>query len=291
VLEEKLDGIVQMLQRSQQVSIDRSQDSIQSQNYDFEVDRNSVQSRERNGIFHCDGGMSSNGGTPGNRENTIGNLLVPMTNERMHLNQTNSKVAQGPHCTINGPPTPASSTTGNFTGQDIPKDYPLETKAELEECLNNYREKMVPNFPVVCIGPDVTVEELRNERPFLFLVIRAIGSKKLVRQTALILQIKKMLGREMLLEGTRNLDLLLGVLVFAAWCHFYICEKPIISTIIQLGMSLAFDLGLTRPLPAEPLHVMSYYNAQGCPRPVNGGTMRTMEERRAAVGLFFVSSV
>jgi hypothetical protein len=99
------------------------------------------------------------------------------------------------------------------------------------------------------------------------------------------------LGKEMLLDGAKNMDLFLGVLVFSAWCHFYICHKPIVSTIVQLGIALAFDLGLTRPLPGEPVNVMLHFNAQGCPKPVDRVPGRTLEERRAAVGLFLISSM
>jgi len=152
---------------------------------------------------------------------------------------------------------------------------------------------MVPYFPIVCIGANVTVEELRKQRPFLFLVIRASCTKNWERQAALVLQVKKDLGREMLLEGTKNLDLFLGVLVFAAWCHIHICNKPIATTVMQLAMSLAYDLSLTKPLPGEPERVMMNYTAQGCPKPVNvhANFSRTMEERRAIVGLYLVFSV
>jgi hypothetical protein len=195
---------------------------------------------------------------------------------------------------VNEPPTPTTSTTS--TGIDksnTSADYPLESEAELEEYLETYRTKMVPYFPIVCIGANVTVEELRKQRPLLFLVIRASCTKNWEHQAALVLQVKKDLGREMLLEGTKNLDLFLGVLVFAAWCHIHICNKPIATTVMQLAMSLAYDLSLTKPLPGEPERVMMNYTAQGCPKPVNvhANVSRTMEERRAIVGLYLVFSV
>jgi hypothetical protein len=87
----------------------------------------------------------------------------------------------------------------------------------------------------------------------LWLVIRAISSKSSSRQTALGLEIRKVLAKEMLLEGAKNLDLLLGVIVLASWGHFYMCAKPIVTTILQLGASLASDLGLTKPVPVEPM--------------------------------------
>jgi hypothetical protein len=152
---------------------------------------------------------------------------------------------------------------------------------------------MVAFFPIVCIRPEVTVKELEEQRPFLWIVIRAICSKNLVRQKALLLEVRKILGREMLVEGTRSLDLFLGIMVFAAWGHYHLSTKPIISTIIQLGMSLAFDMGLTKAVALDSVGIMLNYTAQGCPRPVTNAMnqLRTMEERRAVVGLFLVSAV
>lgn len=175
---------------------------------------------------------------------------------------------------------------------DVVPGYALESEAELEECLETYRTEMVPYFPIVCIGADITATQLKQERPFLHLVIRAICSKNLRRQAFLILQVKKILGSEMLLEGEKSLELLLGVLVFASWSHFYICNKPIVSTIMQLGISLAIDLGLMRPLPVGPVNPMLYSITRGYPKPHDGKPLvRSLEERRAAVGLYFLSSV
>lgn len=175
---------------------------------------------------------------------------------------------------------------------DFIPDYAPESEAELVECLESYRNEMVSYFPVVCIGAEITAVQLKEERPFLHLVIRAICSKNLWRQAVLILQVKKVLGREMLLEGEKSLDLFLGVLVFASWSHFHICNKPIVSTVMQLGISLAFDLGLMRPLPVGPVNPMLHSITRGQPRPPDGTPLaRSMEERRAAVGIYFLSSV
>lgn len=194
-----------------------------------------------------------------------------------------------------GPPTPATSITSSSIRLDKHHtftDYPPESEVELVENLECYRTKMVPHLPVVCVDPNTTVNEMRKHRPFLFLVIRAICSKNLQRQVALVLEIKKIIGSEMLIEGSKNVDLFLGILAFAGWCHLYICNRPITSTVIHLAMSLAFDLGLTKPLPSESSSVMLNYTAQGCPKPTNGTMQtRTMEERRGLIGLYLVSSV
>lgn len=170
-------------------------------------------------------------------------------------------------------------------------NYPLETEAELEEVLETYRREMVPYFPIVCIEEGMTMCELRTQRPFLFLVIRTVASKNLRRQVALVLQVKKTLGTEILVEGMRNMDLFLGILVFAAWCHFYFTTKPIITTIVQLAISLAFELGLMRPRQTDNPDIMKQYISHEYPRLVTTvNTPRTMEHRRAVVGLYLMTS-
>ena len=85
----------------------------------------------------------------------------------------------------------------------------------------------------------------------------------------------------------------MGVLAFAAWGHYFVTSKPITQPIIMLAMSLAYDRGLTKPVPIDPVTVTLYFNSQGCPKPVFAGhsVVRTMEERRTVIGLFFISSV
>jgi hypothetical protein len=302
VLEEKLDGLVQMLQRSQPSipEINQAQGHVQDESVDF---RSPTLSSSRAG--EADGNSQANmsyanfaGGndpTPMRIETLEGlaqqNGLTTLSSVRVHSQQgLTSRLAN-----INGPPTPATSTRSYSTGPEKRKsllDFPPESEPQLEEYLETYRTKISAYLPIVCIRPETTMLELRKQRPFLLLVIRAICSKNLERQMAIVEEIKKILGREMLIEGAKNLDLFLGILVFAGWCHLYICNRPIISTIMHLAMSLASDLGLTKPLPNENGCIMLNYTAQGCPKPITVmASTRTMEERRAIVGLYLVSSM
>lgn len=280
-LEQKLDSIVQILQRSQGSITGSSQQPpslAQNPNLREFTDQASSTSGTNNAIeeFHVE--------------------ITPRTSTKSPVPEPYS-FSKGIHRECpNGHPTPEASRVGSSSIPETPNstdNFPLESDAELEEVLETYRTEMVPNFPIVCIRPDVTVNEMRLQRPFLFLVIRAICSKNLCRQEALVVEVKKTLGREMLVEGTKSLDLFLGVLVFGGWCHYYICNKPIISTVIQLGMSLAFDLGLTKPLLGENADIMRHYIIEhGCPKRISvANKVITMEERRAVVGLYLVSSV
>ncbi|OBT73988.1 hypothetical protein VF21_05994 [Pseudogymnoascus sp. 05NY08] len=299
-LEQKLDSIVQILQRSQGSITGSAQQQLPTPTQNPGAGAFTGQASNSSGTINASESflIETNNGTGSGGDNHVRKLSVDSSHlgdETEQQPQLCRGLKEGYRECANGHPTPAASRVSGSSVPDSPdsvNSFPLESEAELEEALETYRTKMVPNFPIVCIRPDITVDEMRLQRPFLFLVIRAICSKNLRRQEALVVEVKKTLGREMLLEGTKTLDLFLGVLVFAGWCHYYICSKPIISTVIQLGMSLAFDLGLTKPLLGEHVDVMRHYIiAHGCPKRVGLNRTVTMEERRAVVGLYLVSSV
>lgn len=300
-MEEKLDGLVQMLQRSQaSVSeTNQAQSRFQDENPNSGAPTSSsgkTKATDSSSQANADYGNFVAANPTSMRLETLEGLaqqsgFTTLSKVRAHSQQGfTSRLAN-----IHGPPTPAPSTTSYSAEPEKRQafgEFPPESESQLEECLETYRTKMVEFFPVVCISPDTTMPELRKERPFLFLVIRAICSMNMERQLALVEEVKRILAREMLIEGTRNLDLFLGIIVFAGWCHLYICNKPIVTTIMHLAMSLASDLGLIKPLPSESGSVLLNYNAQGCPKPVcTIATARSLEERRAVVGLYLVSSV
>jgi hypothetical protein len=202
------------------------------------------------------------------------------------------------------PPTPVASsvstTSPPFPNIDyhcpnsnhLPTSYPIETDTESDAILETYRTRMIPFFPVAIINPRTTVQEMQNKQPFLWLVIRSCCSKSQARQNVLELEVRKNLAQAVLMDCSKTLDLLFGVLVYAAWCHYYIYKKRVISTVIQIGMSMAGDMGLTKPIPVEVHGVMREFNAQGCPKlGRSDNPVRTIEERRAVVGLFYVSSL
>lgn len=85
-----------------------------------------------------------------------------------------------------------------------------------------------------------------------------------------------------------NIDLLLGLLTFLAWGHDHLLHGTAarLSRFTQLAMSLVFDLRLNKPLPDDPNML-----------PVGGNCLvlndpaRSLEERRAVLGCFVMSSM
>lgn len=88
---------------------------------------------------------------------------------------------------------------------------------DAEECLKNFRPHMATFFPFIIVPESTTAQDLRRDRPFLWLCIMSVSSKSTIQQKALGREIKITMGREILVEGKNNIDLLLGMLVFVAW--------------------------------------------------------------------------
>lgn len=320
-LEERLEGLTQIIQRSQEAQAAASSLSSRSVSSESSSRLETGSSSQSSDLALATNGS---GDSTDASQRTKEHQNVIEFGNFFNYGKLNNKPRGSSALTQNdalahrtyAPPTPSASSSsasirlpcpvaflqendpaGGYPNQKVdatPASFPTYTdfaeETELEEALETYRTKMTPFFPIAVINMNVTARGLIEEKPFLSLVLRAVCSKSSARQAELGVEVRRVLGREMLLEGSKTMDLLLGLLVFSAWGHFYIYHKPIISTIIHLATSIALDLGLTKPVPTEMSLVMLTYNVQGCPKPLSA-VVRTMEERRSIIGLFLISSV
>jgi hypothetical protein len=280
-LEQKLDGITQLLQATQ---ADRD-GSLREIDREREMDRGREIHRER----EMDRGRE-----------------IDRDSE-----SSSSRVQQSNASSAGRPSTPPQSSAAPMMGISVsslwgrgksPKlqlsyrfdrSFPTETEAELIAALDTYRSVMVPIFPIMPLGKEETVSSMSKERPFLWFVIRAACCKNVKRQIAMGKEIRVILAQEMIIEGTKSMDLLLGLLVFSGWCHHWVFRKPMISLALHLGMSLVADLAINKPVPAEQEDGILNISSSGCLKPphlVNRGP-RTLEERRALISMFLVGSM
>lgn len=70
----------------------------------------------------------------------------------------------------------------------------------------------------------------------------------------------------------------------------HIHTNPIVTNLLQLAIGLLGDLGLKRPPAKQPPHLILNYETRSCPKNFSP-TKRTTEERRVALGIFWLSSV
>lgn len=108
------------------------------------------------------------------------------------------------------------STVYHCPNSSLVKDFEPSSD-EAEECLNIFRQQMITYFPFVVVPEATTANELRHDRPFLWLCMMSVTSKFSEQQKALGREVRITMGREILIEGRNNIDLLLGILVFVAW--------------------------------------------------------------------------
>ncbi|KIW85523.1 hypothetical protein Z517_00915 [Fonsecaea pedrosoi CBS 271.37] len=154
----------------------------------------------------------------------------------------------------------------------LPAFYSV-TPAEAEQCLGVFRSQHLEFMPFVHLPPTVTASQLRETRPFLWYNIMTVATPVTSLQLAWSEAIQKKLAQDMFVENERSVDLLLGLLVYLSWSHFYKKRGPNISLLCSLAMSLVFDLGLNRASREGP-----------------GGDGKTMDECRAVLACFYITS-
>jgi hypothetical protein len=112
--------------------------------------------------------------------------------------------------------SPSEPTLVNF--QPPLLDLSLQPSPEDAELyLNRFRTDFAKHLPFIVISPSATSHQLRQERPILWVCIMAVASSNSTQQIALSKEARTIFGREALVERTKNMDLLLGILVYAIW--------------------------------------------------------------------------
>ncbi|KAL4780056.1 hypothetical protein BJX76DRAFT_361179 [Aspergillus varians] len=179
------------------------------------------------------------------------------------------------------------STTGGGVSSAATSSRILDLSPE--QCLVQFRAHMLKYFAFLHIPGDA--QGLRRERPFLFLCIMAASAQSTQAKIELGEQIKETLTERIFLDNDPaavNIDLLLGLLTFLAWGHDHLLHGTAarLSRFTQLAMSLVYDLRLNKPPPEDPNMLPVGGNCL-----VPNGPTRSLEERRAVLGCFVMSSI
>ncbi|EXJ80523.1 hypothetical protein A1O1_08669 [Capronia coronata CBS 617.96] len=184
--------------------------------------------------------------------------------------------------------TTASSSTPN-TGTDREP-----SPEEAEECLAIFRSQMLKYFAFLHLPPGMSAQQLHEQRPFLFLCVMTVSTKSTEKRMALGEEVRQTVARRMLIDNGQNvdIDLLLGLLAFLAWGHDQLNNKhrKILFRFTHFAMVLVFELRLNRPWPKDS-NMLPTVGTIGtiCSGPPAPAT-HTMEERRAVLACFLLSS-
>ncbi|KAI9703448.1 MAG: hypothetical protein M1820_005921 [Bogoriella megaspora] len=197
------------------------------------------------------------------------------------------------------PPLNPGSTSQDYTSPSIPTPpgscYGVSTAAsawdptplEAEQFLNVFRSSRSPLFPFVHIPNEKTAAELRAESPFLWLCIMYISMSRYDQSIEASYKIRQLLCQTMIMYFDKKLDILQGLLVYIGWTNQNTKEKPTLAVLTQLAVSVVFDLGLNRHIPTEISAMHTCIKGGGIPISL----VRTMEERRAVLGCYLLTSV
>jgi hypothetical protein len=155
---------------------------------------------------------------------------------------------------------------------------------------NAFQTHMAVHLPFVVIERHINSNQLRHEKPFLYRIVNvAASSRQVARQAMLRQEIMKELTERLLLKNEKSLELLQGMLVFLAWFH-YSLPLPQLTNLVQLSVALAHDLGLHKSLRGSAKHEIFILESKCAYERLVIRDPRTLDERRAYLGVFWLQS-
>jgi len=146
-------------------------------------------------------------------------------------------------------------------------------------------------FPVLYFAPDMTAQQLRFERPNLWLCIMAVTARSTAQSRQLSARLRQSVAQSMVLNSAISLDLLQALLVFISWFNLQgdSTQKPSLAVFFQLATAAVFDLGLHKPLVKEGAPALCL---SGSGESVKDALpTRSIEEQRTVLGCFLVTSM
>ncbi|KAF2813056.1 uncharacterized protein BDZ99DRAFT_382428 [Mytilinidion resinicola] len=160
--------------------------------------------------------------------------------------------------------------------------------------LHTFKTYMTPHFPFVVIPTHMPAEELRLQKPFLFLVLLAASSyDDMPLQRLLGKEVNKYISARVIIGGEVSFELLQGLLVHLAWCQYHSRPRRY-SQLLAIAISIIVDLRLDR----TPQTLSSWKSAPGLvsedspnPRVLDSAKSSWGRDvQRAVAGCYYLSS-
>lgn len=146
------------------------------------------------------------------------------------------------------PETSGSEGTLGDSPASLLSDAIGPSAVEAEQYLTTFNTHKAKYFPFVYISSTVTAQQLRQERPFLWLCVMMIASRSTSQQQVLGSHIQHIIVQKMLLKSEQSIDLLLGLLAFIGW--YAIPKSKIIlrdTDYFLLGSTIKYIVNLLYP--------------------------------------------
>ncbi|KAM0428279.1 hypothetical protein ACHAPT_007180 [Fusarium lateritium] len=139
---------------------------------------------------------------------------------------------------------------------------------EADSLINDFNSIWVPRFPFVVVDPEQSAVDIHTNSPFLCLCILGVTVDYLhPLRKRIYNEIMDQVTSKIIREAERSLDLLQGLLVYAAWYRhpLHIGKREAVM-LVQLCTTLVYDLDLDKKAGLTP------------------------EEQRAVLGTFWLSA-
>ncbi|KAL1895138.1 hypothetical protein Cpir12675_003367 [Ceratocystis pirilliformis] len=163
----------------------------------------------------------------------------------------------------------------------VPQEF---TPQEEEAMFNRFRTENMKYFPFVYIPSNTSASCVKNERPFLWLAIVNVTSKITSVQTRMSKLIREVISQLIMTDQSATLDVLQGLVVFLGWGNHQMSNdlKPFMCMYINITMGILSVININK--------TQNEYLASQDPNPPPSFSDREMDEKRAALGCYFISS-
>ncbi|KGO71770.1 hypothetical protein PITC_027830 [Penicillium italicum] len=158
--------------------------------------------------------------------------------------------------------------------------------AMAQECLDRFRTQNLQYLPFVYIPPDITSDQLRQQYPFLWVCIMEVTTWNNSEKGDSFGRITNHIHQRVMLDLVYSMDLLLGIMTFTSWVSY--TKRPFLNIYAHILMAVVAELGIDQSGLNDSSSMLAFKVAIGMkqapPAP------RTLEERRAVLGCFLISS-
>ncbi|KAJ6189815.1 hypothetical protein N7519_004723 [Penicillium mononematosum] len=203
---------------------------------------------------------------------------------------------------------PATRSSSMFEGNPAAPD-----EAEGQLLMEVFFKRMFPLFPFLMIPPNITAEQLRREKPFLYLNISMVACQNAPRQRELVDAVKEYVAEHIIVREEHSLDLLQGLLINVAWFisvsrfprprerlpdvlkveeepHHVVRSTAHLDTFVHLLVAQSFSLGLNQVNYQKNFnYTLTYLKEAMNEDPHN--PVRTLEERRTYLGCYYLTTI
>ncbi|KAM0664172.1 hypothetical protein ACQRIU_006755 [Beauveria bassiana] len=148
----------------------------------------------------------------------------------------------------------------------------------------------LPGLPFLHLPSDMSAKALRMERPFLWLSIMNLASDSHSQQQFLRDKVRREMSERIIMNHERNMDIVQGLIANLGWATLNTGPgaRPFVVLFSQLATLVIYEQGMMRPPNQEHFSSVGF-------KAWNMSTLtpkaRTMDERRAVLSLWFLTSI